>query len=305
MIIEEGQNKGYGRRRINGRRGRRAVYMRRLAISLLIFVTLVVAAGAGVLVFSVFKEGNKTQAANTQQQLVSETPKAESDSIEELSEIKLSVKPETMSKPEALSEPVVSPEPIPESQEEEEHTIVVLDAGHGGNDGGTFKGDIIEKEINLSVALKIKELLEEEEIEVVLTRENDKYMDLKDRVKAANSVKGGDLFVSVHCNSYEADTGVRGLECYYFEDSEIGKTCAETIIGDLKSYGEIRVRSAKPNDYFVLKFNDLPSVLVEMGFLTNAEECKKLASEDYQEIIAEGLVEGILDCLDMCVDTQE
>ena len=222
MIVEDAQNKGYGRKRVYGRRRRRAVYMRRLAISLCIFVTLVVVAGAGVLVFSVFKEGNKTQAANTQQ-LFNET-----------------LKTDPLPMQEAVPEPEITPEPIPESQVEEDHTIVVLDAGHGGKDGGTFNGSIIEKDITLSVAMKMKELLEEEEeIEVVLTREDDTFLSLEDRVKTAKSVKGADLFVSVHCNSYEADTSVYGLECYYYEESEIGKICADTFIGDLKRYGEI------------------------------------------------------------------
>ena len=109
--------------------------------------------------------------------------------------------------------------------------MVVLDAGHGGEDGGTVEQAATEKEINLAVVLKLKELLEEQGIRVVLTRDKDIFMKLEERVQIANGEKA-DLFISIHCNYYEKDSSIYGLECYYCKSGEEGKHYAEKIMGN-------------------------------------------------------------------------
>lgn len=104
---------------------------------------------------------------------------------------------------------------------EQEKYTVVLDAGHGGEDGGTVEQTAMEKEINLAVVLKMRELLENQDIRVVLTREQDMFMKLEERVQVANGEKA-DLFVSIHCNYYEKDSSIYGLECYYCKGAEEG-----------------------------------------------------------------------------------
>lgn len=185
--------------------------------------------------------------------------------------------------------------------EEPKMPTVVVDAGHGGNDGGTYSGKIIEKDITLAVAKKMQKLLEEQEINVIMTRETDEYMELKERTQISNE-NDTDLFVSVHCNYYEGGSEVKGIECYYAEDDEISEKVAWTIMKSIDGISGLRNRGAKEEDYFVTEFNDAPAVLVEMGFLSNPTECKNLADSDYQQSLAQELVEGILKSLEMLAE---
>lgn len=190
-------------------------------------------------------------------------------------------------------------EPLDEPKE----PTVVVDAGHGGNDGGTYSGKIIEKDITLAVAKKMQKLLEEQDINVIMTRETDEYMDLEERTQVSNE-NDADLFISVHCNYYEGGSEVKGIECYYAEDDEISKEVAEVIMKNIDEISSLRNRGAKEEDYFVTEFNDAPAVLVEMGFLSNPIECKNLADSDYQQSLAKELVEGILQSLKMLTEVR-
>lgn len=175
----------------------------------------------------------------------------------------------------------------------EENHMVVLDAGHGGEDGGTVEQAATEKEINLAVVLKLKELLEEQGIRVVLTRDKDIFMKLEERVQIANGEKA-DLFISIHCNYYEKDSSIYGLECYYCKSGEEGKHYAEKIMETIKESENIVSRNVKPADYYILKNTTVPAVLVEIGYLSNYNERNQLMSEEYQEKLAGELVKGIV-----------
>lgn len=171
--------------------------------------------------------------------------------------------------------------------------VVVLDAGHGGKDAGTLSGQVYEKDITISVVKKMEKLLSEQGIEVLLTREDDSFLELEERVQIANEAQAS-LFMSIHCNYYEEDASVCGLECYYHKDSRTGKEFAEGIIADLEKVEEIIVRSAKAEDFYVLRHTDMPAVLVELGFLSNKKECKSLTLSQYQDKLANNLVESII-----------
>lgn len=171
---------------------------------------------------------------------------------------------------------------------------IVLDPGHGGSDGGTSSGEVVEEDINLSVVLKLKPLLEEKGVEVVLTRDSDETVSLSDRAAIANRADA-DLFVSIHCNYYEDDDSVNGLECYYYDGSKEGKALAEGIISQLEESGEIETRNAKESNFYVLRKTNVPAVLVEIGYLSNTQECRRLASAEYQETLAEELADSILE----------
>lgn len=144
----------------------------------------------------------------------------------------------------------------------EENHMVVLDAGHGGEDGGTVEQAATEKEINLAVVLKLKELLEEQGIRVVLTRDK--------------------------------DSSIYGLECYYCKSGEEGKHYAEKIMETIEESKNIVSRNVKPADYYILKNTTVPAVLVEIGYLSNYNERNQLMSEEYQEKLAGELVKGIV-----------
>ena len=195
--------------------------------------------------------------------------------------------------------PTATPTEVPTKEPvqvlvEEYSGLVVLDAGHGGIDGGTFCEDVLEKDINFAVVQYIKEILESSGVEVSLTRSGDDFLDVSERTSIANSVEGADLFVSIHCNYFEDDESVSGLEIYYYTGDEEGQACAEQMIDLMKENKDIKVRSAKHGGYYVLKFTDIPAVLVEMGFLSNPAERDKLNSAEYQKLLAEELAEGIL-----------
>lgn len=189
--------------------------------------------------------------------------------------------------------------PIAPAKDDVPEFCVVIDAGHGGSDGGTVSGEAVEKDINLSVALKLKAILEDHNIEVILTRNADEDVSLAQRASVANDANA-DLFISLHCNYYEDDAQIAGLECYYDSPNAAeSKAYAESIINAVSLRDDIKARNAKAVSYYVLRNVNIPAVLVEMGFLSNYTERQNLLSEDYQknlsEIIAEGILEELAD----------
>ena len=177
---------------------------------------------------------------------------------------------------------------------------VVLDAGHGGGDGGTV-GEIngieaIEKDINLSVVQKMKALLEECGATVILTRAEDERLSLSDRNYISNQT-GADLFVSIHCNSFEDDASIAGLECYYHKKSETSKQYATELIAIANRIGNIKARYEMEQNYQVLRDSTIPAILVEMGYLTNRTDCKNLMDTNYQDTMAQTLVTAIVEIL--------
>lgn len=180
--------------------------------------------------------------------------------------------------------------------EKKKKTTVMLDAGHGGKDVGTSVGRTEEKNVTIAVVQKMQDMLEEAGVVVLLTRDGDERVRLPERADAANRSEA-DLFVSIHCNYYEKDSAIRGLECYYQEDSEKAKQYAENIIHKIKQNENTAVRSAKTEDFYVLENITMPTILVELGYFSNRAEYRKLISEEYQEELAEALVESILETM--------
>lgn len=176
---------------------------------------------------------------------------------------------------------------------------VILDPGHGGIDAGkTGVNGAEEKEINLKISLKIKRLLEKSKIDVLLTRESDDRLgetqveDLKARVGIMNEEKPV-LAVSIHQNSYHEEN-VHGAQVFYYGDSPEGKKAAEIMQGVLNEKIPDNTKAAKANNsYYILKKTEIPVIIVECGFLSNYEEAEKLADEEYQQILAEAIEEGV------------
>ena len=182
---------------------------------------------------------------------------------------------------------------------------VVLDPGHGGSDPGkvgVHKEQ--EKEINLQIALLVKEILEQEKVKVIMTRESDKGLadesisnkkvqDLKRRCSLIHQVQP-DCVISIHQNSF-TDSRAHGAQVFYYEGSEEGKRIAEAIQKDLVTYVEPEnQRLAKGNKtYYLLKKTKIRTVIVECGFLSNPDDAAKLVTEEYQDLIAGQLAESI------------
>ena len=173
---------------------------------------------------------------------------------------------------------------------------IVLDAGHGGKDAGANHGDLYEKDINLAVAKKTKALLSEAGYKVKMTREYDTYAALSDRVTFANR-RNAKVFVSIHCNSSEDGSG-NGIETFYAESKNWNsEKLAESIQTNIVNATGAKDREVKTADYAVILGTDMSAALVEVGFLTDKNERTLLQNEDYQQKLAEGISEGILDYL--------
>lgn len=185
-------------------------------------------------------------------------------------------------------------------------TCIVIDAGHGGRDPGKVGvNGVLEKDLNLAIALKLKKQLEKEDIKVVLTREtedglydedtdNKKVQDMRRR--CAIIEKAAPLFtISIHQNSYPQES-VKGIQCFYFGQSKESKDLAEILQASLqKALYPTSKRTAKANEsYYLLKKTVTPTVIVECGFLSNREEATLLMTDEYQKKIAKAVSDGVL-----------
>ena len=193
-----------------------------------------------------------------------------------------------------------------ESTKEQEQITVVVDAGHGGVDPGKVSAEgVLEKNINLAIAQKLKVFLEAADVRVVLTRTdeaglygekqgNKKIADMKERCRIIEE-SGAALVVSIHQNSYH-DASVRGPQVFYYTHSETGRALAETIQASFTGLlGEGNRRTAKGNsDYYLLLHVAQPIVIVECGFLSCPEEAANLCDAAYQERVAWAIHIGIL-----------
>lgn len=191
---------------------------------------------------------------------------------------------------------------------EEQRKVVVVDPGHGNPDPGKIGvNDCKEKDINLQIALKVKEKLEEEKIRVILTREdenglashettNHKAEDMKKRIEIINGADA-EMAVSIHQNSYTTED-VKGAQVFYFTHSKEGKIMAEIMQENFRLANPENKRQAKENNtYYMLKKTEIPTIIVECGFLSNWEEAKKLVTPEYQEQMAQIICDGIMKIL--------
>ncbi len=186
--------------------------------------------------------------------------------------------------------------------------VIVVDAGHGGMDGGGVGvGGVPEKDLNLQIAKKLEKSLTENGYRVVMTRTEDvslhdngkttvrsqKNSDLKNRAKIANEAKAG-LFISIHMNKFESSE-VKGAQVFYRNNDKTGTLYAKSIMEELKKLDPKNHRVAKelPNKNLTFSKLEIPGVLVECGFLSNEEELTKLRDEAYQEKMVESIVLGI------------
>ncbi|NMF05183.1 N-acetylmuramoyl-L-alanine amidase CwlD [Clostridium beijerinckii] len=187
------------------------------------------------------------------------------------------------------------------SEENKDKRIILIDPGHGGIDGGAkSKSGTIEKDINLSISLKLKKELEDAGYAVYMTREGDSQLDAK-KVKDLNvrcqmkkDVKC-DAFISIHQNMFP-QSNCFGSQVWY-SSNEISKSLAENIQASLKETindNNKRVPKAAKEQYRILRDGyEGACVLVECGFLSNYEEEQKLKSDEHQDKIAKGITAGI------------
>lgn len=167
--------------------------------------------------------------------------------------------------------------------------VVVIDAGHGGEDVGHLN----EKDIVLSISKKLAKL-SDEKVKIITLRDEDKFVSIKDRVKFINKQKP-DLMLSLHCN-YATNTNISGLEAYYYDNentnSETMKYSTGLIYEQLEeNFSDGKMKAA---NFKILKNINCPGIVFEIGFLSNKEDKNKLNSAVYQQRIAKAIYDGLL-----------
>jgi len=180
----------------------------------------------------------------------------------------------------------------PAAPPENENPLIVLDAGHGGSDVGAPYNGCNEKDIDLAITLKLGALLTSAGYRVEYTRTADTTVSLADRAGLANTLNA-DIFVCIHANAYAPKPEVSGLETYYLIGGERSKTLAADIHNAILASVDVTDRGVRTANYYVLKNTLMPAVLVETGYVTNAEECARLNDESYQQQLAEAITHGI------------
>lgn len=198
--------------------------------------------------------------------------------------------------PKASDRPAPKQDTSPPVQPNNGRVLVMLDPGHGGKDPGAIGlGGLREVDVILPVAKRVAEILAKQGIAVKMTRNDDYFIGLDERVMMSRAA-GATLFVSIHANSIDNRPDVNGLELYHYN---IGQSFAETVHSAILDYvnkngfflNDRRVRSAR---FLVLRKSAIPAILVETGYLTNEAESARLRRDDYQKVMAEGIAKGII-----------
>lgn len=192
----------------------------------------------------------------------------------------------------------------PKNKKPEKTTIsslkkVVIDPGHGGTDCGAIGGGVVyEKNLNLTVAKLVEAKLKKKDVHVYMTRSEDEFISLEDRTNFSNEISP-DLYVSIHANSTVQNV-TYGLEIHYYKDDslELANTMHYYFASDknLKKWTTVD-RGVIKSRFYVINHTEAPSILVEMGFISNKAEREKLLTKQRQEEIANSIADGILEYL--------
>ena len=181
------------------------------------------------------------------------------------------------------------------AKDSEEPIIDTLEAGTGKT--------YYEKTIALSVAKKVRDKLEEKGVNVIMTRTGDTYPTLDERPEIANK-RGAAMFLSIHLNSTVMPvTAAQGIEIYYSESNNekgygiTSKEMASIILKKAAKSAGTTARGVKSGNLLVTRKSVMPANLIEIGFMNNPDELLKLITDEYQEKIADGIAEGILEVL--------
>lgn len=174
---------------------------------------------------------------------------------------------------------------------------IVIDAGHGGHDPGAQGNGLVEKNVVLSVALKVEDLLEDDGVDVVMTRRNDTFISLSGRVNIAERANA-DSFVSIHANA--ASAAAEGAETFYNNSSKAreSRELAEAIQDRLVRDTGMSYRRVANAGFYVIKNTTMPSTLIELGFLTNSKDASRMKKAGYNDKAAKAVYNGIKDYYD-------
>lgn len=178
--------------------------------------------------------------------------------------------------------------------------IIVIDPGHGGTESGNIANGIVEKELNLDIAMKLQSLLSETDIKVYYTRLDDSNPDCEKRVQFANDINA-DMFISIHAVSKLEDDSMYGIQTVYNSNFFIPRF-SSLELADMIEKSVVTLVNGRANGLIMTKEDNvivskatIPVALLEVGFLSNKKEAILLGQDEYRMKIAEGIYEGILE----------
>lgn len=195
------------------------------------------------------------------------------------------------------------------------YSTVIIDAGHGGEDGGTSsKSGLVEKDINLELAFILKEKLEAEGVKVILTRDSDtllydrnanyqgrkKKLDMAARLEIINNTKDC-IFISLHMNAF-SDSRYSGLQVWYSSQNPDSQPLADLIQTNVKTNlqpNNNRKTKSAGTSIYLLSQSSCPAVLVECGFLSNVSEAKLFESVEYKDALTTQLCDSVIQFLEI------
>ncbi len=188
--------------------------------------------------------------------------------------------------------------------------IIVIDPGHGGIDGGAFEGGMLEKDINLDIAKRVKALLEDKDYQAILTRQTDRSLDnlidgggsrhlrdLKARAQIINN-SNAQLFLSIHGNCHIKNLSADGSFVLYSEKTARSKTlayCVQRTLNDIRINGEKRTVHDPMNtsNFYLLNYAQIPGIIIETAFISNQKERELLSQDSFKEDIAKAISSGV------------
>ncbi|TDT62337.1 N-acetylmuramoyl-L-alanine amidase [Fonticella tunisiensis] len=159
---------------------------------------------------------------------------------------------------------------------------IVIDPGHGGKDSGNVKEGVVEKDVNLYIALSLQKLLEKTGLTVVLTRTCDEYKTLGERVELINSTRP-DFFISIHQNSF-FHSGVNGVESYCYEKDNEAIKLGELICRKISERIEVKDRGVRVGDYYLLRECKVSGIILECMYMSGNRDIMKYTEENYKAI---------------------
>lgn len=188
---------------------------------------------------------------------------------------------------------VKSPVQIQPAKKNLNTKTVVIDAGHGGSDPGATRNNVLEKTITLQIAELTAQMLRKQGAIVYMTRDDDTFVSLSDRVTYSNTKKP-DVFVSIHINACENETA-HGIETHYYKDDSLdfAKQVHKSIMQKVTETN----RGVYKSRFYVIRHTEMPAILVELGFISNAEERRLMQTKERQTKFAEAITEGVINYL--------
>jgi N-acetylmuramoyl-L-alanine amidase len=189
--------------------------------------------------------------------------------------------------------PLVNPPNIDLPRNQAGQVVVVVDPGHGGRDPGAIGiGGIHEADIVLPLGVQVAALLQEQGVTAVLTRSDDREVDLEPRVQIAERADA-DLFVSIHANAISLSRpDVNGIETYYYSDA--GLRFGQVIHSSMLQVPGVQDRGMRRARFYVIRNTSMPAVLLEVGFVTGAQDARLLADPEFRSQMAAAITQGIL-----------